>query len=153
MYIATKILLTSLTTISTPDLCDVVHAGTDAPMYCTPHGDGAPVYNRDVCCSNGTCVPTTGGQCVTGQKRYYCELGEVNALNVVSCYFEVPDYCEVYTCELDIRLAPQEDTICCVFGVCTPYSVANCDAANMYHCNSVKDNGDGTVDCLDWEEE
>ena len=154
MYIATKILLTAFTSLTSPDLCDVVHAGTDAPLYCKPHADGAPVYDRDVCCSNGKCVPTTGGKCVTGQQRFYCELGEVDALNLISCYFEVPNYCEVYTCDLDIGIGPQYGTICCENGICTPYigSAGTCDAANVYQCESIHDNGDGTVECLDWEQ-
>lgn len=160
MYIATKILLTSLASFSssgtsTPDLCDIVHPDTGTPTICVPHEDGAPVYDGDVCCNSGTCTaPPVGASCTTGQRRFYCELGEVNALNVVTCYFEVPNYCDLFTCELDIGGAPQEATLCCEFGVCTLYAAASgtCDASNVYHCNSYKDNGDGTVDCLDWKE-
>lgn len=151
MYIAAKILLTYLAPLTAPDLCDVVHPYTGTPTICTPHEDGAPVYDADVCCTDGTCTPTTTtGKCVTGQKRFYCELGEIDALGIVSCYFEVPNYCDVFPCGLEVGISPQEDTICCVYGICTPYSDV-CEAANVYHCNSVQDNGDGTVTCLDWD--
>jgi hypothetical protein len=155
MYIAAKILLTYLAPLlaapTAPDLCDVVHPVTGTPEICVPHEDGAPVYDADVCCTDGTCTPARGGTCVTGQKRFYCELGEVNALDVVSCYFEVPNYCDVVPCELDVGGAPQEAKICCEFGICTLYASGSCDAANVYHCNSVQNNADGTVTCLDWE--
>lgn len=154
MYIATQILLTYLSTLTAPDLCDVVNAYTGTPTICIPHEDGAPIYNADVCCTDGACVPMIGGTCVTNQSRFYCELGEVDALGKFSCYFEVPNYCELYPCGLDIGAAPQENIICCEFGVCTPYGGGGtCDAANVYHCNSVHDNGDGTVSCLDPEPE
>jgi hypothetical protein len=151
MYIATQVLLTYLSTLSAPDLCDVVHERTGTPTICIPHEDGAPIYNANVCCIEGKCVPTIGGACVTGQKRFYCELGEVNAVGVVSCYFEVPNYCDVVPCELDVGGAPQAAKICCEFGICTLYASGTCDAANVYTCTSVHDNGDGTVKCLDWE--
>jgi hypothetical protein len=153
MYIAAKILLTYLAPLTAPDLCDVVYSDTGAPKVCVPHEDGAPVYDANVCCSNGTCVPSTSsnGTCMTGKKRFYCELGEVDAFGVVACYFEVPNYCSVFPCELDVGGGWQEAKICCEFGICTLYGAGSCDAANVYHCNSYQDNGDGTVTCLDWE--
>jgi hypothetical protein len=152
MYIATQVLLTYLST-TTPDLCDVVHERTGTPTICIPHADGAPSYNADVCCSDGKCVPKIGATCVTGQQRFYCELGEVNAVGVVSCYFEVPNYCDVFPCQLEIDAPQQEDTICCVNGICTPYYglEGTCDPANIFHCDSVKTNADGTVECQDPE--
>jgi hypothetical protein len=154
MYIATKILLTQLASITAPDLCDVVNTSTGTPTICVPHEDGAPVYNADVCCTGSTCVKPIRGRCSSTQKRFYCELGEVNSAGLVSCYFEVPYYCEVFPCALEIGIDPQEETICCVNGICTPYygSEGTCDPANIYHCDSVKLNPDGTVECLDPEE-
>jgi hypothetical protein len=150
MYIATKILLTHLATLASPDLCDVVNTSTGTPTICIPHEEGAPVYNADVCCIDSRCVKPIRGKCLTGQTRFYCELGEVNSAGVVSCYFEVPNYCDLFTCQLDIGGAPQAGKICCEFGICTPYGGGGtCDAANVYHCNSIKDNGNGTVECLD----
>lgn len=152
MYIAAKILLSYLGTLTAPDLCDVVNTSTGTPTICIPHADGAPVYNADVCCTGSNCVKPVRGTCSPTQKRFYCELGEVNAVGSVSCYFEVPNYCHVFPCALEIGGEPQETTICCEYGVCTPYASGSCDAGNVYYCNSVKDNGDGTVDCLDWEQ-
>jgi hypothetical protein len=153
MYIAAKILLTYLATLTAPDLCDVVHSQTGTPTICVPHEDRAPVYDADVCCAGSTCKPTTAtSACVTGQKRFYCELGVVDALGIVSCYFEVPNYCDVFPCELEIGAGPLQGTICCENGICTPYAGGgSCDSTNVYHCLSVHDNGDGTVTCLDWE--
>jgi hypothetical protein len=155
MYIATQVLLTFLSTFTAPDLCDVVDETTGTPTICIPHADGAPVYNADLCCRDGKCVPKIGDACITGQKRFYCELGEVDAVGKFSCYFEVPNYCDVFPCELEINSPEQEETICCVNGICTPYigSAGTCDEANVYQCESVKENPDGTVECLDWEGE
>jgi hypothetical protein len=151
MYIAAKVLLTYFASLSAPDLCDVVNPQTGTPTICTPHEDGAPVYDAEVCCSNSACMATAAtSSCGANQKRFYCELGEVNAINIVSCYFEVPNYCDVFPCELQIGGGPQEQKICCEYGICTPYSGV-CEANNVYHCNSVQNNGDGTVTCLDWE--
>jgi hypothetical protein len=153
MFIATKILLTYLASLS-PDLCDVVNTSTGSPTICIPHAERAPVYDADVCCSGSTCVKSIRGKCLTTQKRFYCELGEVNSAGLVSCYFEVPDYCAVYPCELEIGGAPQEATICCQFGDCIVYAGGGgCPPENVFHCVSVQDNGDGTVKCLDWESE
>jgi hypothetical protein len=158
MYIATKILLAHLASFTAPDLCDVVNPKTGAPTICIPHADGAPVYNRDVCCSDGSCIPmTTGGSCVTEQERFYCELGEVDALGSVRCYFEVPHYCDVYECsnddELEIDVWPQEATLCCVNGICTLFvpEQGNCDPQDVLICDNVVTNQDGTVECLDGE--
>jgi hypothetical protein len=154
MYIATKILLTYLASLTAPDLCDVVHSRTGTPTICHPHEDGAPIYDANVCCIGSSCVASTGSTCVTGQKRFYCELGEVNAVGKVSCYFEVPNYCELYPCEIEIGGGSQEGTICCENGICTPYAGGgSCDSGNVLHCMSEKDNGDGTVECLDPEED
>jgi hypothetical protein len=152
MYIAAKILLSSLASLTAPDLCDVVNTSTGTPAICIPHEDGAPVYNADVCCTDSSCVKPIRGACATTQKRFYCELGEVNAVGVVSCYFEVPNYCDVVPCELEVGGGPQEAKICCEFGICTLYASGDsCEAANIYHCNSYEDNGDGTVTCHDWD--
>lgn len=153
MYIAAKILLTLFAPLTAPDLCDVVHAVTGTPTICIPHEEDAPAYDADVCCqSDGTCVAAMGGTCVTNEKRFYCELGEVNALGIVSCYFEVPNYCDVVPCQLEVGAAPQDGTICCENGICTPYAGGgSCDASNVYFCAAIHDNGDNTVTCLDWE--
>lgn len=152
MYIAAKILLSYFASLTAPDLCDVVNTSTGTPTICTPHADGAPVYNADVCCTGSSCVKPIRGTCATTQKRFYCELGEINAVGSVSCYFEVPNYCDVVPCELEVGGGPQEATLCCEFGICTLYAGGGtCDAANVYHCNSYQDNGDGTVTCVDWE--
>jgi hypothetical protein len=152
MYIASQILLTVFSTFSSPDVCDVVSTRTGTPTICVPHEEGAPVYNADVCCTSRACAPATS-TCVTGTKRFHCELGAVDALGLVSCYFEVPNYCHLFPCALEIGIAPQAEAICCEGGVCTPYfSGDTCDPANIYHCDNVKENGDGTVTCVDGDE-
>jgi hypothetical protein len=151
MYIAAKILLTYLAPLMAPDLCDVVQPESGTPTICIPHADDAPVYNAEVCCNKDVCTKTTvGSTCGANQKRFYCELGQVDALNIVSCYFEVPNYCDVFPCELEVGILPQEEPICCENGICTPFTLL-CDSANVYNCESVQNNGNGTVTCLDWE--
>jgi hypothetical protein len=74
MYIAAKILLTYLASLTAPeslaapdpltapDLCDVVYPDTGTPKICTPHEDGAPVYDAEVCCTSSTCRPATANR-------------------------------------------------------------------------------------------
>jgi hypothetical protein len=154
MYIAAKILLSYLASSTAPDLCDVVNTSTGSPTICIPHADGAPEYNGDVCCTGSSCVKPISGTCTTtSQKRFYCELGAVNAVGSVTCYFEVPDYCAVFPCELGIEAGsdPQEETICCEGdNPCTPYyGGGTCAPEYIYHCDSVQENPNGTVTCLD----
>jgi hypothetical protein len=154
MYIAAKILLSYFASLSAPDLCDVVNTSTGSPTICRPHAEGAPVYNGDVCCTGSSCVKPIQGACPAPKQRFYCELGRVTMVGVI-CYFEVPDYCTVFPCELDIKagIDPQEDTICCENGDCESYGGGGtCLPENVYHCNALQDNGDGTVTCLDWED-
>jgi hypothetical protein len=71
----------------------------------------------------------------------------------VSCYFEVPDYCDVFACEPKPGFQPQpaEAAICCNQGVCWPTtSGANdCELQDIVWCDSAVSNADGTVTCLD----
>lgn len=155
MYIATKVLLTFLSTFSSPDLCDVVHERTGEPTICSPHAEGAPVYDAEVCCQGSSCVAATG-ECATPQKRFYCELGEINAAGLVSCYWEVPHYCDVYECDdqLEIDILPQNAKLCCPDGQpCTILvpEQGNCLPEDIFICDNVVSNGDGTVDCVDGE--
>ena len=155
MYIATKILLTYLS-LTAPDLCDVVNKETGTPTICMPHAEGAPVYNADVCCSGSNCVAPTRGTCATGRTRFYCELGEINAAGTVSCYWEVPYYCDVFACDdaLEIGIGPQHGgSLCCdeESGICEVLvpEQGNCPPENILYCNSIVTNEDGTVECLD----
>ena len=102
MSIASTILITSLIAglpdIEHPDLCDIVNPDTGTPILCEAHRSDAPVYDDNICCDADACVAATADGCIDGQSPYYCWLGELFASDEVSCYFEVPDYCEVYPC-------------------------------------------------------
>ncbi|PRQ03629.1 hypothetical protein ENSA5_13840 [Enhygromyxa salina] len=165
MYIATKLLLTYLTAmtpgaVDDPNICDVVSPATGTSAVCKPHREGAPVWDASVCCTDRTCFePTAEGRCESGESRYYCELGELNpARGNVDCYFEVPDYCDVFECDSPApgyQAPAQEGLLCCPYGICTPYKLGSgiCETEDIYYCVSVANNGDGTVDCVDWDEE
>jgi hypothetical protein len=157
MFIATQLLIASLNT--TPamtgvgDLCDVVDRRTGTPTICEPHKEGAPVYNANVCCAGSTCFPTSAGGCSSGESLYYCGLGEQTSTGTVSCYFEVPDYCNVYSCGTGVAPYPWEGGICCQYDYCleiTPYS-APCPPEDIYYCSSLVSNADGSVTCVDNE--
>lgn len=160
MSITTHVLLSLLVILSPSgesvrDLCDLVDDTTGAPLVCQPHGEGAPVYDSTVCCERGTCFAAPDGYCLDGEDLFYCELGEVRTTEEVICYFEVPDYCDVFTCEPpspDFSWHPQEESICCEHGICTPYVKGYCEEQNIYMCGSLVCNPDGTVTCIDWEE-
>lgn len=165
MYIATQILLTYFATMGTPqalpELCEVLNRETGQPAICLPHTEGAPVYDDEVCCAGRRCFePGADGSCELGESRYHCDLGERDDAGVVSCYYEVAEYCDVYDCPKPSEIpgyqpGPQEaEFMCCEWGVCTVVDIfAGVDCAGeILFCSSVVNNGDGTVDCADDDE-
>lgn len=166
MYTTIQILITYFATMSgplgAPDACSVVNENTKQPAYCGPHHIGAPVYDDNICCSGSGCLTTYGdGTCDSDEVQLFCELGEVDALGGVSCYFEVPDYCDVHVClqaeELpEVQLTPETaDYICCAYDVCMLYNYLLDDGCvgDIYFCMSLVSYGDDTVGCIDWEED
>jgi hypothetical protein len=162
MNIAIKVLLTLFTTMTPAgdgvlDLCDVVNRETGTPVICSPHVEGAPVYDADVCCAGSRCFAAPSATCRVGESRYHCDLGEAKAGGVVDCYFEVPEYCAVHECESNkppgYQQQPQAAFICCSWGICTQIvdGSGTCDEADIYWCSSLATFEDGTLDCVDWD--
>ena len=157
MYITLELLLSIIpfitpTTETVRDLCDVVYRTTGTPVLCQPHRYSAPVLDAEVCCAGKSCFRATAGQgCEDGESRYYCELGEVRSTGEVSCFFEVPDFCEAFSCPQGYQAPPLETYMCCNNGVCwTILSGSNgCELGDIYWCYSGVTNEDGTVTCFD----
>ena len=157
MSIKIPILLTLFATLTPTsaaprDLCDLVYTDTGKPILCQPHRDGAPSYDDTVCCSERSCVPARKGSCLA-ENLFFCELGELEATGEVSCYFEVPDYCDVFPCASEPGFQPQpiREPMCCHEGVCWPTSAGanDCELEDILWCQSGVSNPDGTVTCLD----
>jgi Tfp pilus assembly protein PilW len=159
MSITIKLLLSFITTTSPTtadirDLCDIVDRETGIPLRCELHREGAPVFNGNVCCSATSCVPASST--CTAASLYFCELGEQHADGRVSCYVEVPSYCEVFACPSapgGFQPQPIETAMCCSQGICwhTVSGSADCEFDDIYYCGSGVTNADGTVTCLDDE--
>ncbi|PRP93141.1 hypothetical protein ENSA5_44800 [Enhygromyxa salina] len=154
MSITLELLLSFITTITplrtdtSADLCDIVDTATGVPLRCEPRSDGAPVYDGDVCCDESSCVAASSS---CRGDSYYCYLGEARADGAVSCYFEVPDYCEMFSCPLSFESLPLEEPMCCYEGVCWPHVLGSndCELDDIYWCWSGQSNPDGTVSCFD----
>ncbi|PRQ06050.1 hypothetical protein [Enhygromyxa salina] len=75
----------------------------------------------------------------------------MRATGEVSCYFEVPDFCEVFPCKPGFQAQPQANFMCCYEGICwNTYTGSNdCEIQDIYWCNDGVTNQDGTVTCLD----
>lgn len=156
MTITTKVLLSVFASLSSTagaplDLCDVVYRDTGKPIICEPHREGAPLYDSTVCCEGQICVPAGEADCDGDSMPFYCELGEVQASGEVSCYFEVPDYCDLFTCAPGFQQLPQSFPMCCNEGICwTVTGEANdCELPDIYFCHDGVTNEDGTVTCFD----
>lgn len=133
------------------DICDLVYSDTGRPILCEPHPDGAPRYDGTVCCDEKTCIATRTGSCLTGRKPYYCELGQLWASGEVSCYFEVPAYCDVFPCAPSFHTGPQAAFMCCYEGICwnTYPSSNDCEPQDISWCEDGVSNPDGTMTCFD----
>ncbi|PRQ08084.1 hypothetical protein [Enhygromyxa salina] len=159
MNIAINLLLTYFATMTPAgdgirDLCDVVHRATGTPVICSPHVEGAPSYDADVCCAGTDCFAMAGPSCRAGETRYHCDLGEANGNGGVDCYFEVPDYCEVHECNPKppgYNQQPEAAFICCSWGICTELYDGYCEEQDIYWCSSLATFEDGTLDCVDWD--
>lgn len=145
-------LLLLLTTITramtgTTDLCDVVNPTTEIPTICEAALEGAPpTLDEDVCCVGSSCT-VTSSTCQRGESLYHCQLGTVDPTGAVTCFFEVPDYCLVFTCDSMVSPPALEEPICCEAGTCWPGD-SDCEG-DLYWCLSGVSNVDGTVTCLD----
>jgi hypothetical protein len=70
----------------------------------------------------------------------------------VSCYFEVPDYCDVFPCAPGFQTWPQAYDMCCPPGQdCwhTDEFSNDCEIEDIYWCSDGVSNQDGTVTCFD----
>ena len=134
-----------------PDLCDIVYTDTGRPVFCEPHPDGAPRFDGVVCCDGGSCKPAPASGCPAELDAYVCELGQLRADGYVSCYFEVPDYCDVFPCAPGFNTWPQASVMCCYEGICWSIDddANDCEIMDIYWCNDGVTNQDGTVTCLD----
>ena len=75
---------------------------------------------------------------------------EVLATNEVSCFVEVPNYCDLYPCKPGYSPHPQPYMMCCQYGVCWHYTTGgDCTYGDISWCSSGVTNEDGTVTCLD----
>ncbi|PRP95032.1 hypothetical protein ENSA5_40300 [Enhygromyxa salina] len=156
MSISTQVLLTLFATLTPTtggpsDLCDIVYTDTGKPIFCEPHQEGAPRYDGTVCCDERMCFESPEGYCLADEKPFYCELGEVRSTGEVSCYFEVPDYCDVFPCAPGFQAQPQANHICCHEGICwSTFGDSNdCELQDIYWCYDGVTNEDGTVTCFD----
>jgi hypothetical protein len=155
MFIKLQVLLTFFATLTPTsgepsDLCDVVYTDTGRPILCEPHRDGAPVYDDTVCCDGRSCVGAQDGSCSVGEP-FYCELGEKWATGKVSCYFEVPELCEVFPCKPGFQSQPQANLMCCHGGICWNIDddSNDCEIQDIYWCDDGVTNQDGTMTCFD----
>jgi hypothetical protein len=69
----------------------------------------------------------------------------------VSCYFEVPDYCDVFPCAPGFQTWPQANLMCCHAGDCWNHDdgANDCEVEDVYWCGDGVTNQDGTVTCFD----
>jgi hypothetical protein len=142
--------------LSPTDRCDIVYSDTGRPIFCEPHS-APPRWDAAVCCSDAGCVPAKSGACSSGLQAQYCELGKLSGDGSVRCYFEVPDYCDVFDCEpsLEVQLDPQAYGMCCPEGgPCWPTAggLNDCEVDDLIWCNNGCTNPDGTTTCFDDEE-
>ena len=133
------------------NVCDVVNPTTGTPSLCEPHPEGAPVYDNAVCCDSELCYEPAERGCLEDESPYYCERGDVGASGVVTCYFEVPSYCEVFPCEPGIQAPPLDNPMCCHGGICWNIfgDSYDCEIQDIYWCDDGVTNSDGTVTCFD----
>jgi hypothetical protein len=150
--VITFLFATLTATSGTPsELCDLVYPDTGRPIWCEAHPDGAPRFDNTVCCDASGCVAAQRSGCAKGRTPYHCDLGEVWVGGVVSCYFEVPQYCDVFPCAPGFQTWPQANEMCCHAGECwnTDPFANDCEIDDIYWCDDGVTNEDGTVTCFD----
>jgi len=164
MFIAIQLIAglfasTDPTYATLPDACDQLEADGDS-RYCRPHGEGAPVWDDAVCCADDECYRQTPDGCGLFETSYYCEFGERTSDGRVECYFEVPNYCDVFDCPSPAEVPGyqepeqvQAELLCCIWGICTPYNedIDDCPHGDIVQCIAPFTNEDGTVGCSDWD--
>lgn len=137
-----------------PDLCGILDQYGD-PVRCNAVGPGmAPLWDNQVCCDARRCwAPSTTG-CYSGTRTYYCENAVLDAASGrIDCVYEVPSYCEVHPCGPgDITAPPLENAICCHDVGCYDHEGGPCGGIEVW-CGKGVSNEDGTVTCLDGEDE
>lgn len=144
----------SAATTGPSDLCAELDEYGD-PLRCDAVGPGmAPLWDDTVCCDARSCsVPSSTG-CATGTTSYWCENAVLESTGALNCVYEVPSYCEVHPCGPgDITAPPVEHAICCYDNVgCYDHEGGLCGGIEVW-CGKGATNEDGTVDCLDGEDE
>jgi hypothetical protein len=138
-----------------PDLCGILDRYGD-PLRCDAVGPGmAPLWDNTVCCNSSSCyAPGTSG-CATGTRAFWCENAIVQSTGAVNCVYEVPTYCDEFPCGPgDITAPPMENAICCYppESGCYDHEGGICGGIEVW-CGVGVSNEDGTVTCLDGEDE
>ena len=68
----------------------------------------------------------------------------------MSCYFEVPTYCDVNPCPPGFGAHPQGMYMCCSQGICwNSYGPDDCEPQDIFWCQNGATNDDGTATCFD----
>lgn len=155
MFIITQAIFTLFAIVGPasqlPDLCEAVHPKTGTPTRCEAHPDGAPVYDGVVCCTGEVCFEQDSRGCLDDEQPHFCEFGDVGSAGLVTCYFEVPSYCDIYPCAPGYQTVPQENPMCCNAGICWNIweGTYDCEVDDIYWCDDGVTNEDGTVTCFD----
>jgi hypothetical protein len=135
-----------------PDLCAELDEYGD-PVRCDAVGPGMGLWwDAAVCCDARRCSQPTSTGCPTGTNSYWCERVVLGS-RTLQCVYEVPTYCDVYPCgPTQIALPPVENSICCHDEGCYDHEGGLCGGIEVW-CGSGVTNEDGTVTCLDGEDE
>ncbi len=140
------------TTAGVVDLCAEVD-DQGHPTRCEPVGpDTAPWWDAEVCCNERDCFEPGPDGCVGGTDSYWCENAVLHGDGSLACVYEVPNYCEVFTCEgpSDVAPPPQEHAICCYgWDYCYDHEGGPC-GGDILWCSYGSSNEDGTVTCHQW---
>lgn len=137
-----------------PDLCAELDEYGD-PLRCNAVGPGmAPLWDDKACCDGRRCyAPSSTGACWTGTHAYWCESAVLDATGALDCVYEVPSYCDVHPCGPgDLTAPPLKHAICCHDVGCYDHEGGLCGGVEVW-CGKGVSNEDGTVTCLDGEDE
>jgi hypothetical protein len=154
LAIATLSLISTSVEANPPDLCAELDEYGD-PLRCDAVGPGmATWWDSGVCCDARRCSqPSATGGCPTGTLSYWCESVVLYTRGRLDCVYEVPTFCDVYPCgPSQIGMAPLEEAICCHDGGCYDHDGGLCGGIEVW-CSEGVTNEDGTVTCLDGEDE
>jgi hypothetical protein len=137
-----------------PDLCAELDVYGD-PLRCNAVGPGmAPLWDDTACCDGRRCyAPNATGGCWTGTHAYWCESAVQHSTGALDCVYEVPSYCDVHPCGPgDLTAPPLKHAICCHDVGCYDHEGGLCGGVEVW-CGKGVSNEDGTVTCLDGEDE